>query len=213
MYIDVYGIPEEFLLLLSLTTGLANEKAIAQIDPSQAKLSWARFSMWTKMLEKCIMSWRPQPRDQPADRTQQVSEELLESNRRFLAHHLQALRQALIVYFHRRVHDVDPGILQDKVEKTVRHLEQCQEEDTRAGTTTATFVWPAFISACEALEPDVHERFIKWFDKSTATTGFSIFKTAKNVVQELWSHRAAVHGQPIDWLQFGRKVHLQLMVV
>lgn len=80
-------------------------------------------------------------------------------------------------------------MLQDKVLATINHLEACHMEDSHSGAFAVTFVWPAFIGACEALDSDTQDRYARYLDICYTRSHLATFLRAKNIVKEVWAKR------------------------
>lgn len=190
LYPDIYGVPEDFLLLLSATTRLGNERDLAHSTPSQQTCTWAQFNARAKTIEKCILKWDLSGREWPSSEDDDFDEDFIPSNRPVISAHLRSMQQALIVYFYRRVQDIDPVMLQGQVLATLEALEHCREVDGQLNTCTTLFVWPAFVSACEALDSKMQSQWTRWFDDSYNSSRLFKFKQAKEVAQRVWAERS-----------------------
>lgn len=204
MYPDIYGIPENFLLLLSHVTRLANEKDILQYSASKGNLTYPHLASRAKTLERCVLRWQPDVLDYRFVNDETTNMSLLEANKRVIKHYLLALQQALIIYFYRRIRDLDPIMLKGNVLSTVTHLEACQREDSQNCTLTVTSVWPAFIGACEVLDQDTQSRYVRWLDDCFERSHVATFKRARTIADEVWAKRKESMNQDADWLQLSR---------
>lgn len=211
LYSDIYGVPEDFLLLLSAATRLGNEIDLANLTPGQQTCTWAQFNMRAKTIEKCILKWDPSARGWLSGEDKSSNQDDAPSGRSITSAHLRTMRQALIVYFYRRVRDIDPTMLQGQVSTALQALEACREMDTELGTCTTLFVWPAFVCACEALDSELQGKWIRWFDDSYNSSRLSKFKQAKEIAQRVWTERLSPNSGTTNWMDLCRTQHMQFL--
>lgn len=117
-----------------------------------------------------------------------------------------AFYYALLVYFFREVRNTNPKILQHYVRKAVACLESHQAAKTRfyPGKRIGTIVWPSFIVACEALDPDLRRRAVLCI-RYSAAAGFRNGETAEAVVREVWRRRDSVDAG-VSWRDVVRQL-------
>lgn len=201
LYPDIYGIPEVFMVLLSQVIRLGNELDIMNESNDQEGLSYREFSRRAKALEECVIKWEPPLSDSasfsgnPPDASQvgniPNTEDMM----------LKALHHALIIYFYRRIYDVDASILQSEVDLVRTCLLECREPN---GTVqyTSGFVWPGFIAACEALDTSVQQSFTSWFVDCAARSGLETFSSAHDAVQQIWRLRRDRKETNFSWRNY-----------
>lgn len=199
MYPGIYGVPESFLVLLSQSIRLANERDILYQSPRDASLRIEHFFQYSKGVERQICDWQAQSYLYPDGFDPSVSADLLESNKRAVALLLQAMQHALKIFFYRRVYGLCSDILQPYVVQTIEALEGIEEEDKASGGRTVTMVWPAFIAACEAQNGDLQMRYEKWFEASIVGCGLPAFERAKDLAQRIWKARRTPGNSDIGW--------------
>jgi arginine metabolism regulation protein II len=100
-----------------------------------------------------------------------------------------AIHQALIIYFYRRVYDMNAMILQDLVKKTLDYLEPCLSELIDDQDFATSLAWPAFVAACEAVSPELQERALKCLGITDDKGVYFTPKPAKAVVPLIWDKR------------------------
>lgn len=213
LYPDIYGVPEDFLQLLSAVTRLGNERDLSHSDSGQQTCTWTQFNSRAKMVERCILHWNPSSTRQPSDGIRHDTQDPRASNEPVLMSHLRSMHQALTIYFYRRVHDLHPLMLQGRVLDALNALEKCGEIDRQLDVHTTLFIWPALVSACECLDTDTQIRWTCWFDSSYELSRLSKFRQAKEVVQKVWAKRAQSGDQSIDWLKFCRLQQIRVMCI
>lgn len=193
LYPEIFGIPEPWLLLLSLVIRLGTEKDGAeQEDPNGLNLK--EFISRAKNLEDYINQLqRPSPATPLATYRQPSIDQHIESM-------LEAMRHALAIYFYRRIYNLNASMLQDKVVKVRDCLLQCEHTDPSVVHGSAGFIWPAFIAACEAEDPKVQDSFSMWFEISGRRSGLSCFGQSLASVQKIWQEKRCGNGASITWL-------------
>lgn len=207
LYPDVYEIPESFLIILSLVIRLANEKDKVTQDNASMSLSWKEFLDRARALEKCIVSWKPIT-DQNADGGSALDSG--EGSHYFVSNMLGALQQALLIFFHRRIYNVDASVLQRQVELVRDKLCDHQQEDVVPVKYTAAFVWPVFIAACEAVDEDLQISFRTWFEARANFSGLQMYMTVLQVVKQVWRQRRETGDSSISWPEVLRQQNCRL---
>ena len=185
MYPEIFGVSEEWIFCLSMVIRLGREKKNAEEqqerqpsgagDPITLKSLCAR----AKALEKSINRMRLRPQ---TDARNNIPPQLADT--------INGLIQtSLSIFFYRRIFDLDPDILQQKVLQVRDCLVRCCEDDD-SGTTTihnsAVFVWSAFIAACEAQDQLVREFFSTWFRNAARQTGLHFFLRSLSQIEKVW---------------------------
>ncbi|KAF4340957.1 ARG81-like transcription factor [Fusarium beomiforme] len=193
LYPVIYGIPESLMTLLSQTVSLSNEKkrleTVARCNPSISEA----LSKHTKTLENRIWAWTS-----TLDPAEPVK---LPTGDEDLVRHPQvrsmtlAIHQALVIYFYRRVYDMNAMILQGLVRKTLEYLEPCLGELIDDQDFATSLAWPAFVAACEAVAPDLQERALKCLGVTDDKGVYFTPKPARAVVPLIWDKRK----QSGDW--------------
>ncbi|KAF4983657.1 hypothetical protein FDECE_17253 [Fusarium decemcellulare] len=197
LYPVIYGIPESLMTLLSQTVSLSNEKTrletVARCNPGVS----VALAKHTKTLENRIWAWSlaldplgpPKPARMPLGVDQDLS---AHPQVRSMA---LAIHQALIIYFYRRVYDMNAMILQDLVKKTLDFLEPCLNELIDDQDFATSLAWPAFVAACEAVSPDLQERALKCLSVTDDKGIYFTPRPARVIVPLIWDKRK----QSGDW--------------
>ncbi|PIA89125.1 hypothetical protein CB0940_06735 [Cercospora beticola] len=170
LYPKIYGIPETWLKLLSQVTRLAN-----QMDALKAAGGWGGdLDSKARYLENKIRKFSAAP--------------LGGSSALSTTHMYSALNTSLVIFFYRRVKNVDAGMLQSHVDDVIRALTRFDEAlvaDTTGGGPGT--VWPAFIAGCEAKGARKRERISKWIARAADRTGFHCYHQALQLLQDVWN--------------------------
>jgi len=197
MYPEIYGVPEEWVVLLSQVIRLGNEKDL--IKDGSSTLSVNDFWNRAKALEGCVVQGqRLTTAGFAQSQTPGIDGQVLEPL-------LDALHNALIIYFYRRIHDIDASMLQEKVKQTRDSLLRCDRPDLAGIRYAVVFIWPAFIAACEAEDESLRGSFSSWFADCALRGGQSFFTYLHQIVEQVWRERSASKGSNVTWLDFMKR--------
>ncbi|KAJ5978479.1 hypothetical protein N7501_001821 [Penicillium viridicatum] len=210
LFPTLYGIDEIFLMLLSQVIRLANERDLSMMsDAAESRLSLKEFWTRAKGLEKAIdhlLSTTDPSCVQPYDGTLAV----------VMTATAQAMYTALSIFFHRRIYEIDPIMLQGKVAAIRGYLIQIQQEEThQKDSSNAALIWPAFITACEAVSPELQVFFSSWFDNCARTTALVHASVAQQIFETIWTKRRDVSlcGGTFSWPDILRDGHIKFMCI
>ncbi|KAK4493882.1 hypothetical protein PRZ48_015067 [Zasmidium cellare] len=178
MYTEIYGINETWLSLLSQTTRLANRlDAMKATNAADSTLSDA-LARRASRLEDMICSFA-------ADFTPRSVGPKWEPNN----HMHTALNSGLVIFFYRRIKNVNSWILQSHVDDVISALESFDKAiKDKPGQGPGT-PWPAFVAAAEASTQSRRERLFAWIEKGEAATGFQCYTSSKELLLETWKRR------------------------
>ncbi|KAJ8110354.1 hypothetical protein OPT61_g6792 [Boeremia exigua] len=198
LYPEIFGIPEKYVFALSLIIRLGQWRDEARHQDAVNALSLTDFLSRAKTVERYIKQlYRsvegPNP---PSTTTSEAQEPMLDDL-------LQAMQHALTIYFHRRIYDVEAEMLQIHV-VAVRNCLLRSETSMVYGS--ARFLWPAFIAASEAEDPQVQASFTEWFQNSAARSGLPYFNDAKASIERIWEEKQNSHGSHVTWMDFMQKI-------
>ncbi|GLA73989.1 hypothetical protein AtubIFM55763_004924 [Aspergillus tubingensis] len=210
MYPHVFGLPESLLFLISQVTRLGNERDLSDLGSYTGALDFKQFSARARSLERCISTWRP-PSVSDADPDSIIAQ----TNATIVRLMISAIHKALLIFFYRRIYDVDPMILQDKAWQVRDALAQVARDDMPATRVAAPFIWVAFIAACEALDPTLQDWFAGWFETSARKSGLGTFKLALRIARQVWE-RQRQHlnsNASASWPQIMRESNLSLFYI
>ncbi|KAB8268238.1 fungal-specific transcription factor domain-containing protein [Aspergillus minisclerotigenes] len=214
MYPHVFGMPETLLFLLSQVTRLGNERDMSDLDGGSSILDFRQFSSRARSLERYICTWRPS--SSPFHGEDNEDDDLngngaFKANTILSSHMVLALHKALLVFFYRRIYDVDPTILQDRVWQVQDSLSRCDRGDI----PTAPLLWAAFVAACEALDPTLRDWFTNWFNRSFKASGLQNFKFALNIAKQVWEKqgRSLSSDNSTSWPQVMRDSGMSMFYV
>ena len=227
MYLQLYGISETWLKLVSQTTRLANimdslEKSNNRKDVELLESLERR----KQRLEHMVCSF--------AENNQSINTPTPQSVRDGRSHGLKtpsgnetprscmvrALNSALVIFFYRRILKVHPWILQEHVKSVVQALQDfdtsCQIFDVEGPGCP----WPVFMAGCEAIAPHQRDYLSQWLERASTKTGFPRFKTIKSCMLEVWKKRDTSSQQTDkssrekvwSWIHISREQNLYLLL-
>ncbi len=105
LYPEMSGVPESWMLLLSMTIRLGKEKDSAEAGNTSNVSNLKEFAARAKAIERRIHRLQPPRLDTASATSNQCELQVLDNM-------LDAVQQALVIYFYRRVYDVDASMLQ-----------------------------------------------------------------------------------------------------
>lgn len=227
MYLQLYGISETWLSLVSQTTRLAN--IMDSLDGSNKRKDvdfLDSLERRKQRLEHMVCSFAATNKPVKVLKLQQASDK----NPRYSNAQsgdetprscmVRALHSALVIFFYRRIFKVHPWILQDHVKSVVEAL---QDFDTSCQTFEVYgpgSPWPVFMAGCEAIAPLQRDYLSQWLERAFAKTGFARFQTIKSCMLEVWKKRDSL-GQPKDrssldktwsWIHVSREQNIYLLL-
>lgn len=202
MYLQLYGISETWLSLLSQTTRLAN--VMDSLDASKKRKDLdlldsldRRKQRLEDMVCSFVASNEPVRALRPQSNTtaQAPAGDLQLSHETPRSAMVRALNSALVIFFYRRIRDVNPWILQEHVKNVVQALSDfdvCCEIFNVDGPGSP---WPVLVAGCEASSQPDRDFFSQWLDRAYSKTGFDRFKTIKSCMREVWMQRKPAGGR------------------
>lgn len=200
LYPEIFGVPENYVFALSLVIRLGQWRDEARHQDVADALSLKEFLSRAKTVERYIKQlYRPnQGLDSFSMDASEASEPVLDDL-------LQAMQHALTIYFHRRIYDVEADMLQAHVVGVRDCLLRSGAAEAGTMYGSARLLWPAFIAACEAEDPQVQVSFAQWFQNSAARSGLPYFDNAKANIERVWEEKRNKRGSQVTWVDFMRK--------
>ncbi|KAJ5986205.1 hypothetical protein N7451_010570 [Penicillium sp. IBT 35674x] len=205
LFPKIYGVAESFLMLLSQVIRLANERDLSLHKSEEGMLNLRDFWIRAKALEKAIRvllvscdghtHWEDESQTEGKSRA-------------------RAMYTALLIFFHRRINDLNPSLLQREVEAVRDFLERIRvDEAGLGGENMATLIWPAFIAACEAMHSETQMFFSSWFEACFAMTGLITASVARQIIEMIWAKReeCGLDGEMCNWPDILRARKIRLM--
>lgn len=186
MYMQIYGLPETWLRLISQTTRLAN--VMDHRNPQRDRIEADRLvslESYASRLENTICGFAYRMKSQK--NSPGAAGDF--GARGPHVHMVCALSFALVIFFYRRIKHANPWILQGHVDSVIQSLHNFDAallEHSLSGPGTA---WPAFIAGSEAMDPEQRQPIIKWLDAAISKCGFRSYESAKEIIMEVWRRR------------------------
>ncbi|RTE80895.1 hypothetical protein BHE90_004614 [Fusarium euwallaceae] len=178
LYMQIYGIPETWLRLLSQTTRLANEMDALHQPDNQADIdTFMGLQRRASQLEESVCAFR----------SKCLAFET--SNSTSHSHMLRALCSALLIYFYQRIRRVNPMILQSIIDDVIKALQDYDRALKQQGLEISGTAWPALIAGSEAESKIQRDQIMAWIDTRIVATGFGSYYTAKEIIEEVWVRR------------------------
>ncbi|RGP77150.1 hypothetical protein FLONG3_4665 [Fusarium longipes] len=192
MYMQIYGVPETWLSLVSQITRLANvmDRLSARQKPDAEALM--ALQPRASYLENAVCLFRS--RHSEGSPSVSASPSSGPGGTPHM-HMVRALASALVIFFYRRIRNVNPLVLQDSVNDVVDSLHAFDEALERNNLLGPGTAWPAFIAGAEARgrqRMDITE----WLDKGFSRSGFESYKSSKEVLTEVWRRRDEMGSMP-----------------
>ncbi|KAF2166421.1 hypothetical protein M409DRAFT_66506 [Zasmidium cellare ATCC 36951] len=169
LYPEIFGVPEVHLLLVSLIIRLSRERDVEELEDAPVNLDLKTFMKRAKAIERMVLLQRPPT---PTPNTG-------------LAHLIEATYHALVIFFYRKIHDVDRSMLQHEVSSVRDCLLRYEGSNTERGFASMRLVWPAHVAACEAEEPTMQSSFLEWFERAARDSGLPLFTTKLASIKDI----------------------------
>ncbi|KAK1145263.1 hypothetical protein N8T08_004416 [Aspergillus melleus] len=192
LFEDLYEIPESLLALLSQVIRLANEQELLHRGPTVDVRATEELKRRASALEQYILSWAP-----PFTPLSVTDDESSEDQTIYFK--ARAMHQALILFYYRRVPNISAWILQDTVRKCLDFLMRSDKACLESAASDKTIIWPGFLAACEALEPDLQSKSLDWLVTAGNRTSLGPFSAAAGIAQCVWKARAEVKDYTLSW--------------
>ncbi|PSN61558.1 hypothetical protein BS50DRAFT_625397 [Corynespora cassiicola Philippines] len=177
LYPEIFGVPEKWVFCLSLVVRLAREKDDMEKTRNGNFLSAKEFLGRAKAIEQCISQMR-QPSSTLDDPVSNIQENMLD-----------AMQDALSIFFYRKIYDVESALLQQKVLHVRDCLLRCNVSDPEETYGTIRLFWPALMAAAEAEDSEVQESFAAWFRDAERRNGLGLFRDSLNFLSSCWQEK------------------------
>ena len=198
-YEEIFGLPERYVLFVSLIVRLAREKDGELGDDEPGVLTMKAFTSRAKAIETCLKQQRPpQPRRNNA-----------------VDYLIAATHSAVLIYFYRKIHDVDAFMLQQQVSDVRSALQSYDSLNLEKGSASVRLLWPAFIAACESENENQRQFFATWFESAAEQSGLRLFDVTMANVERIWQQKRDNVGVNITYqsciMESGQSSYLPIM--
>jgi arginine metabolism regulation protein II len=210
LFPKMYGVAESFLMLMSQVIRLANERDRSLENGDDGMLNLKDFWVRAKTLERGIQHLRESCTSMDSSAHDNEGSSQVGDGRAL------AMYTALMIFFYRRIYDLDAALLQQEVDSVRDSLVRVrQDEAGYSEGNTATLIWPAFIAACEAVSLESQHFFWSWFDSCLTTTGLVNASLAKQILETIWTKRreAGQYEKRCNWPDVLRAKRIRLMLM
>ena len=179
LFAKIYGVPRSLLTLISRASALAQELEDEEGTPNSSSPSNHNFRTRCELLEDQICNWQPMDDEvSPMPPSTTYDPEVG-------SHLVQAMHDALIVMFFRRVRPVNRMVLQHYVESAADHLNEQEDVKSRTGVKQPALLWPWFMVASEAIREPIRDKLRLWSSLARQYGGRNL-EIAEQVVTEVW---------------------------
>lgn len=210
MYMQIYGVPETWLSLVSQVTRLANvmDRLSLKQKRSDAEIL-VSLQPRASYLENAVCLFKSRYYSNPESLPDHVDGRGGTRDITPHTHMVRALSSAVVIFFYRRIRNVNPLVLQDSVNYVISSLHAFDEALERCGLLGPGTAWPAFIAGAEALTNGQRRSIISWLDKAFSKSGWMGYKASKDVLLELWRQRDDAGGtiNSVTWMDICRRMN------
>jgi arginine metabolism regulation protein II len=193
LYMEVYGIPEIWLSLVSQVTRIANVMDILEsssiVMPQaftgsiQAKLDRLEHKICSFSAEHSTIS--PLPLGHESCTESDTASSILSIAQQAM---LRAMSSALVIFFYRRIRKVHTWILQAHVNDVIKALKDFGEAHEYTCSSTSGTIgtpWPAFIAGCEAMSLESQQWLSDWIENAASRSKSSGFLDSQQVMRRV----------------------------
>lgn len=198
LFPEMYKLPESLMCLLSQTIRLANEQELLHRDTIFDADVVMNLNRRTKILEHHILSWKPERIHTRCD--SETEQSTYQQTSQPAPHYLAlAMHQGIILFYYRRVHNINALMLQDTVRKVLYYAQKSDESNEDGNQCGPSSLWPCFLAACEALEPDLQTQLLEWLLTVGRRSSIPSFAAAADMVQDVWKKRQETSDYTFSW--------------
>ena len=202
LYPDIYGIPESIMTLHSQTISLANEKpkldAAALADPAKS----IALTQHIRTLEQQIWSWSmqesgvPEGPERPGPLVTADTPFYDKPDNKLL---VLTMHEAIIIYFYRRVYNMNAMMLQDRVKAAMDYIQPYIEIGNYDQDFSISVGWALFIAACEAATPELQARAMECLEAIDGQGVFIETSQPSAIVKTVWEQRRQSGDYTLSW--------------
>lgn len=208
----LYGLPNSLILLFSETVELLRSKIYYK---GMKKPYPENFNTRVDALEKDLLNWKldwelfEKESTATGDIDDYSTKKFYSPMHQATYHHILSFYHALVIYYNRLIREVHPKKLQDKVVKTLDHLNSIQKLISKNEANIIPLFWQGFIAGCEALSPELQLEFKKWGADIAQYLGS--YWGARQIMLEVW-RRKRMNESNDDWISVIHDWEMNLML-
>ncbi|KAF2824650.1 hypothetical protein CC86DRAFT_456697 [Ophiobolus disseminans] len=184
LYPEIFGVPEAYMFALSLILRLGEWKDSAVGGDTGLRDFLDRAKTVERYIKRLnrpdIIAGKSAPN--PA-----------------LDNMFDAMQNALIIYFYRRIYDLDSSLLQTHVANVGRCLLRSEQSEQGIVHGSSRLLWPVFIAACEAEDPGDQSVFSTWLSGCYDRSGLRYFENARKSAECIWAKKRCSEELSISW--------------
>ncbi|KAM0227401.1 hypothetical protein ACHAPO_011587 [Fusarium lateritium] len=196
----IYGIPEQWLSLLSRTTRLANWMDATEIP----------HKLWDDCLTEKLSRQAQNLEDAVCDffNGHKMSTNI-DATKPPNVCMFRCLAASLLIFFYRRIRNVNPLVLQTYVDEVIQGLEIFDASLVRHKQPGPGSAWAAFIAGCEAMGDARRKKLLQWIERAFDICKFQSYQRAKDLMMRVWectdqNHRSQRDAPRPSWMQVSR---------
>lgn len=178
LHMQIYGVPETWLRLVSQITRLANALDLhasnGKAVDAEVLVSW---QVRSSHLEDSVCAFQARYGSVESSNIDGVTPHV------FM---VRALSWALVIFYYRRIKKVHPLVLKDSVGNVIQALHEFDHALERRGLIGPGTAWPAFIAGAEAMETEQRQQIREWLDKAAMKSGWKSYTASRMVLEEIW---------------------------
>lgn len=178
LHMQIYGVPETWLRLVSQITRLSNALDLhasnGRAVDAEVLLSW---QVRSSHLEDSVCAFQARYGSMESSTIAELSPHV------FM---VRALSWALVIFYYRRIKKVNPLVLKDSVSNVIQALHQFDHALEQRGLVGPGTAWPAFIAGAEAMETKQRQQIRAWLDEAASQSGWKSYTASKMVLEEIW---------------------------
>jgi arginine metabolism regulation protein II len=187
---QIYGVPETWLSLVSQTTRLANVmERIPSGEGASDAATQASLQSRASRLENTICSLSSRDALGASSEAEDVSHTADVEQPH--VHMQRALNSALMIFFYRRIRNIHPWVLRHDIDSVINSLHAFDFALEKGGLRGPGSAWAAFVAGAEAITPRQRRQTVAWLDRASSKSGFVSYATSKEVILETWRQRDA----------------------
>lgn len=203
----LYGLPKSLIILFSETVKLLRSKIYHEEIYKEKPTS---FPDMARNLGEKLGNWQ-------LDWVLYLNEESSSQEKKFISpmhevtfHHIMSFYHALNIYYERFINGTSPEELQNKVQKTLEHLDSIQKLIAQGEEASIIpLFWQGFIAGCEATSESLQLGFKKWGADIAQYLGS--YWGARQIMLEVW-RRKRLKEPHDDWASVIRDWEMNLML-
>lgn len=216
----LYGLPNSLIVLFSETVQLLRTKIYyEELSESLPNNFEKRVEDLNSKLANWKLDWKLYEDSHDSQESQESDLQNLQDldkDKKFFStmhevtyHHILSFYHALTIYFNRLIKEIPSIEVQNKVEKTLKHLNSIQQLIAKGEAAIIPLFWQGFIAGCEALSTTLQMGFKKWGADIAQYLGS--YWGARQIMLEVWRRKRMKETRD-DWVSVISDWEMNLML-